>query len=324
VTLSRLQPGSDAGESCPIVLTLGEIIMSIVKIIALSVAGIVVLAGLWFSLRRLHSDRTLRRIENALRADPDPSGSISSGDPAPGSIPAAEDEVFRADLVADLPEPARLFFLHAISPGTPLSAWAEIDLTGSMRQSPETPRMSIRAREVLHPGEGFIWYARARSGPVSVRVVDHYYREAGAVDIALFGLVPMGRESGTDVARSSRGRLAAESIWIPTALLPREGVRWEAVDDERARVMLTIDGEELALILTIDADGRCREVMMQRWGNAGVEEWQELPYGFAITGEVTAAGITVGERFEGGWWYGTDRYDPGSASIFTISEILFR
>jgi len=286
-----------------------RVIVSVVKIIFLVLAGIMVCAGLWLGLRRLRSERRYGLLKTELRSEPERS---RTGD------------VFRTELVEDLPDPARRFLSHAIKPGTPLAGGAEIVLEGSMRQSPDTPRMSIRAEEILVPGRGFLWDARARRGPVTVRVVDHYLGGEGAVEIALFGFIPLGRESGPDIARSSRGRLAAESIWAPTALLPGPGVRWEPVDDEHARVVLTVEGEETALTLTIDDTGRCREVTMQRWGDAGVESFQSLPYGFAIEEEVSSEGITVGRLFTGGWFYGTDRYDPENASTFTVVEIRFR
>jgi hypothetical protein len=73
-------------------------------------------------------------------------------------------------------------------------------------------RLAISADEVLVPGSGFVWRALAQLGPVRVVVTDHYFQRASRVDVRLFGLVPMGGESGADTSASSRGRLAAETI----------------------------------------------------------------------------------------------------------------
>jgi hypothetical protein len=48
------------------------------------------------------------------------------------------------------------------------------------------------------------------------------------MDWKLAGLVTIMHADGPDHARSAAGRAAAEGMWVPTALLPRFGVRWSA------------------------------------------------------------------------------------------------
>ena len=45
--------------------------------------------------------------------------------------------VFTEDMVADLDEPVRRYFLHAIAPGTPLVTYAELEMSGSFRSKPD-------------------------------------------------------------------------------------------------------------------------------------------------------------------------------------------
>jgi hypothetical protein len=70
---------------------------------------------------------------------------------------------------------------------------------------------------VLTPGSGFEWTARAGG------VLSGFDRYAdGRVEMRwkLFGLLPVMRAAGPDVTRSAAGRAAAETIWLPTTLLP--------------------------------------------------------------------------------------------------------
>lgn len=72
-----------------------------------------------------------------------------------------------------------------------------------------------------------------------------------------------------EMARGELMRFFAEAAWCPTALLPSQGVRWEAVDDSSARATLT-DGpltlnlpfrfNDDDLIDTVRADPRGRMV----------------------------------------------------------------
>lgn len=215
-----------------------------------------------------------------------------------------------------LPAPARRYLAHALGDEPGAAAGVRLRMGGSVVQADR--RLALSARETLVPPHGFVWRARARIGPMLVTVRDFYYQRASRVDVRLLGLVPMGGERGPDTMASSRGRLAAESVWVPSMLAPRPGVRWDEVDDECAQVQLDIDGVTETLTLRVNPEGRLVELWMHRWGDVGVERHQALPYGFRVTAERRFDRYTIPSKLEGGWWYGTERYDPDRASRFTI------
>lgn len=219
-------------------------------------------------------------------------------------------EVFTAAMVDALPEPARRYFLHAIRPGTPLAASAHLKMSGAIKPNSNSDWADLTATQVLTPGQGFVWKASAQSGPVSMGVVDQLANNSGRMRIALFGLVPVVNEGSADISKSALGRLAIESIWLPSSLLPQNGVTWETVDDRHARATLTVSGEEMTLTLTVDADGRLMEVTTRRYGNQADDgSFQYIPYGAASADERTFGGYTIPTSLRIGWWYGTDRYE---------------
>jgi hypothetical protein len=68
-----------------------------------------------------------------------------------------------------------------------------------------------------------------RPGRRRHRRSDRYYLDGdGGMGWKLAGLLSVAHAQSPDVARSAAGRAAAEAIWLPTALLPRFGVRWSA------------------------------------------------------------------------------------------------
>lgn len=234
------------------------------------------------------------------------------------------DAAFDPAMLDGLPGPAQRYFRHAIAEDTPLARTARIDMAGRMKPSPDAGFLDLAAEEVLAPPAGFQWTARFSMGPLPICVRDHYYRNDGAVRVEPLGLVPLQRSSGPEVTRSSRHRLAAEALWIPATLLPGPAVQWEAIDERRARVTMTIDDEAIPLTLTIDDDGRLQQFTMQRYGDVNVPTWQRIPYGFAVEEEATFGGYTIPSRLRGGWWFGTDRYRADQASSFTIRAISYR
>jgi hypothetical protein len=261
-------------------------------------------SGLALRVRRAVEDRRADRLEQSLFAAPsDPSR-------------------FTAALVADLPAPARRYLRHAIAPGTPLAPAVRLAIEGSMTPTPGGTPVELTADEVLAPRRGFVWTARARMAGLPVRVRDHYAVDDGGVRVHLLGLIPLPSSAQSDVARSSRGRLVGEAVWCPTALVG-PGVTWEAVDANRARFTLVVDGEAVAVTLRVAAEGALREVTLDRWGDVGVDRFQRIPYGFTVEDEGTFDGVTIPTRIRGGWWYGTDRYDPSAAAAFTVTAARF-
>ncbi len=77
---------------------------------------------------------------------------------------------------------------------------------------------------------------------LTVRVVDSYIAGKGLLRAAILGLLTVADVSGgSEIARGEFMRFFAEAAWYPTALLPSQGVRWEAVDDRSANATI-VDG----------------------------------------------------------------------------------
>lgn len=230
---------------------------------------------------------------------------------------------FHTNMVQMLPDPARRYLQHSIDEGTPLHGSVRLVQKGWMKLDPDKPHAEITAEERLTPAVGFLWRAQTRVSAIPVSVTDHYLKDDGAVRVTLLGALPVVNQKGDDVARSSRGRLVAESLWCPTALVDHEAVRWEAVDDGHVRLVQTVDGEDVAVTLAVDDQGRLTEIVMNRWGDTGPEDWGDRPYGFEVLEEDSFQGVTIPTKLQGGWWYGTDRYAPDDASRFEIVEAQF-
>lgn len=88
---------------------------------------------------------------------------------------------------------------------------------------------------------GLVWDANITMFPgVPVRVVDAYIAGAGLLRPTILGIYAMGTLQGTgEIARGELLRYFAESVWFPTALLPSQGVVWQAVDDASANATMT-------------------------------------------------------------------------------------
>jgi hypothetical protein len=218
-------------------------------------------------------------------------------------------QVFTEDMVSDLPAPARRYLLHAIRPGTPLASSVSLEMRGKMRLKPEQEWMPMKARQILAPPKGFVWRAEVGDGLMRFSGGDHYANGSGRVRFWLWGVVPLVKQEGPNVSRAALGRLACETIWLPSSLLPQRGVKWEASDDKSARATMKIGEETITLTLLVEPDGRLREIRILRWGDRTEDgSFGYIPFGGQIQEERAFGGYTIPSKVSVGWGIGTDRY----------------
>jgi hypothetical protein len=228
--------------------------------------------------------------------------------PAPG--------VFDPNEVGDLAEPVRRYFTAAIAPGAPLWRSMRLEMRGAIRIGRWVP---FRAHEVLAPTRGFVWTARA-AGVITGS--DRYLEHHGSMSWKILGLVPVLHADGADISRSGAGRAGAEALWLPPALLPRYGARWEATDDTHITGRLTIDETAVELHHTIDALGHVTSSVFDRWGDpdrTGTYGWH--PCGGDVTAYATFHGLTIPSAGSFGWGYGTDRWTTGEFFRYRLTSV---
>ena len=199
-------------------------------------AGCGILAGTrcWLGQRRW-ARRTL-----AMRAD------LAA---AQRSLPASPVDFHELDA---LPPPVRRYLRTALQDGASRVAAVDIRHAGRFNLASQGQRWRpfTASQRVAICRPGFVWDARIRLLPgVDVWVHDACVAGAGLLEAALAGCVPLTRLHGTaELATGELMRFLAESPWYPTALLPGQGVRWDAVDERTARATLA-DGDVSAELL---------------------------------------------------------------------------
>jgi hypothetical protein len=105
-----------------------------------------------------------------------------------------------------------------------------------------------------------------RMAPVlTIDVRDGYVQGKGSTEAIALGMLPVVNQGGT--AQMNAGALLrwlAESAWIPTALLPREGLTWSAVDDTQTRATVRDGTTEVSAVFTFAPSGDIIAVAAER------------------------------------------------------------
>ncbi len=202
-----------------------------------------------------------------------------------------------------LPAPVQRYFHAVLTDGQPMILAVTIEHTGTfnMSETGEQWRLFTSIQRVNTNRQGFVWDGKIKMMPgLTVRVHDAYIAGEGILHASLFGLISLANIRGTpEMTSSELMRFFAEAVWYPTALLPTQGVRWEAVNDSSAKATLK-EGEttvtllfrfnEEGLIKSVRAEARGRTVAGKmvptpwegRWSNYEIRDGMRIP----IEGEV--------------------------------------
>lgn len=204
-----------------------------------------------------------------------------------------------------LPAPVQRYFRAVLKEGQPLIAAATVELAGTFNMSatdeqwkPFTSRQRVVTRR-----PGFLWDAQVSMLPgLTVRVVDSYIAGKGLLHAAILGLFTVADVSGGgEIARGELMRFLAEAAWYPTALLPSQGVRWEAVDDRCANATI-IDGPlTLTLLLRFNGAGLLGSFRAEARGAMVGKEMVMLPWEGCWSNYQTRDGMTVPLTGEVAW-----------------------
>jgi hypothetical protein len=155
-----------------------------------------------------------------------------------------------------LPAPVQRYFRKAIQDGQSMVANVHMRHRGAFNMGETTDQWKpfTSEQQVITQHPGFDWNGRVVMLPgIPVLVHDAFIAGEGILNAALFGLFSLvNLRGGGHVASGELMRFFAEAAWYPTALLPSQGIHWEAVDDRSAQGTLTEGDISVTMLFTFN------------------------------------------------------------------------
>ncbi len=174
------------------------------------------------------------------------------------------------------------YFRAVLQEGQPIIAAVRVQHTGTFNMDGSADRWVpfTSNQRVITRRPGFDWDARMPMMPgMTVRVHDAYIAGEGILHASLFGLVSVVNMRGTpEVAEGELMRFFAESSWYPTALLPSQGIQWQAVDDTSATATLRDGDLELTMLFRFDENDLIEAVRAEARGRTVGDEIIPTPW----------------------------------------------
>lgn len=212
--------------------------------IILVILGVAILAGaLFLAVRRYTFSR---KIDNSISQLLD-------------AAETGQRQVFTHAHLEGLPAPVQRYFYTVLKEGQEYIRLARMKQTGQFNLGEEKENWKPFTAEeyfTAHPF-GFVWIARISAAPLlAVTVRDRYFRGAGSM-LAKFAstITIIDQADQPELNAGALVRCLTESVWLPTALLPGENLRWEAIDDSSARVVFSDEGIQAVAVFHFNSRG---------------------------------------------------------------------
>jgi len=216
--------------------------------------------------------------------------------------------------IESLPLPVQRYFRAVLNDDQPIVSAARITQIGQFNRGEKKAKWNpfSASQVVITHRPGFDWDARITISPgLHVFVHDAYVAGNGVLHAELLGLVTLADLGETpEIAQGELMRFLVEAAWYPTALLPSQGVLWEAIDDMSARATLTDGVTTVSLNFFFDSDGYISEVRAPaRYrivsGTLDAKPWQCRFWRYEIRDgmRIPLEGEVAWELTEGSWPY---------------------
>jgi len=180
---------------------------------------------------------------------------------------------FEQAQVVSLPPPVQGYLLKVLPEGMPLARRIRLQQHGIFNAGKTKPQwLPLQASvHITTQPPGMVWQARLSiAPPLYIRVLDYYRQGDGGLSGSVLGTISViGATPATELDQGELMTWLAEAVWYPTALLPGNGVSWEAIDDQSARATVDDGHNRVSLdfhfnnsdeVVRVDTKARAREV----------------------------------------------------------------
>lgn len=214
---------------------------------------------------------------------------------------------YNARELVDLPAPVQRYFQAVLTDGQPIIQAATLEMQGTMKMSATAaqwkPFGSVQSVVTRRPG--FLWNAHIDLFPgVPALVEDSYIVGHGRLLVKLLGWFTLADLQGEgEIARGEFMRYFAETPWYPTALLPSQGVQWQAVDAHMAQAALADGTHSLTMLFRFNEAGLIASVRAESRGAASGKDgaMKMLPWDCSLSDYQHHNGMLIPMTGEAAW-----------------------
>lgn len=204
---------------------------------------------------------------------------------------------YHATELEGLPTSVQRFFRAALTDGKPIVTAVTLTQNGLFNMSATADQWKpfTATQQFTTARPGFVWNANITLFPgMPASVVDAFIAGNGLLRPTILGLFGLGTLQGTgEIARGELLRYFAESVWFPTALLPSQGVVWQAADDTSAQATMTDGPISVTMLFRFGTDDLITSVSVEGRATTVGTATVLMPWECRMSNTQTRAGMHV-------------------------------
>ncbi|MCU0382338.1 MAG: hypothetical protein MUE58_14220 [Chitinophagaceae bacterium] len=261
-----------------------------------TVANIIVLFAAVFAWGSNH-------FEGAFRKDVREALNKTSG---------ASPSIITEDDLRPLPLPVRKYLQYSGVVGTPRAKNMRVEFEGEMRDKGKEyfPFHSVQYNFFEEPTR--LFFMKARMKGMTVPGYHHYHDRKASMDIRLFGLFPVVRESGPVMDTTETVTFFNDMCLLAPASLLDPRIRWEEKDSLSAKAIFTNGPTTISAILYFNEQGQLVNFMSE--DRTAIQQKMKIPFSTPVHAyrdingrRVLSEGDAVWHYPEGAFTYGKFR-----------------
>ena len=173
--------------------------------------------------------------------------------------------------IKGLPDPVQRYFKYALQENRTYISYVRLKHGGEFRTKPDQKWMAIDGQEYFTTQKpGFVWFGKV---PL-VSATDTYINGTGNLKVKLVSIIKLVDAKGKETDHGELLRWVAETPWFPTALLPSEKLKWEPINNDSARVILSDDELTVDGIFHFNLQGQITHFYAKRYRDKNtLENW---------------------------------------------------
>lgn len=219
------------------------------------------------------------------------------------------------------PAPVKRYFAVALKNGAGPVRIAKARLGGVIMTHPHGSWLNTGAEEYFDGVKpGFVWHAKLRLSNIVWLVARiQYAGGAGWHEWKTYGAFGGNRIAGAEEDASLLSRYLCESVLLPTALLPGERVKWEALSDTSARATLKDGATAVTAVFHFNEKGEVARCVTDGLFGTG-KEAQKLPWILRTSEYKEFGGMMIPTELTAEWTMGKDTFEYAK---FTVLEAKY-
>ena len=181
------------------------------------------------------------------------------------------NQAYNPTQIEDLPTPVKRYFNYSLNEGQKYISYLRLKHGGKFRTQPNQKWMTIKGEEYFTAEKpGFVWFGKV---PL-VSAKDSYYNGEGNLKIKLLSTIKLADAKGKEFDQGEIIRWLAEAPLFPTALLPSEKIKWEPIDNNSSKAILTDKNITVEGIFHFNEQGQIIEFNAKRYKDGDAfEDW---------------------------------------------------